>query len=46
MIYVFVNTFQKVFSYKISIASWGRVIVPRNLALNSTLPLVFLLILS
>ena len=46
MIYVFVTTFQKVCNYKLFIASWGRVIVPRNLALNSTLPLVFLLILS
>lgn len=43
---MFVNTFQKVFSYKFFIASWGRVIVPRNLPLNSILPLVFLLILS
>ena len=47
MTYVFVATFQKVCNYKLFIASWGGcVIVPRNLALNSTLPLVFLLILS
>ena len=45
MTYVFVATFQKVCNYKLFIASWGRVIVHRNLALNSTLPLVFLLIL-
>lgn len=43
---MFVTTFQKVLTTNYLLPRGGCVIVPRNLPLNSTLPLVFLLILS